>query len=218
MAEHYLKEIRSVRPSGPYKLIGLSMGCVVAYEMAQQLTRLGEEVSLLALLDGGCAEKRIDFFAEGYKEELIQWQERHVLKQLRNLGAPDEELLRLSPEKRVELYHEKIKAVESLPDDITLAQFNRFLEIFAINTRASLSYRPSPYDGRITFIRSSIPEDYDGSYGWSEFAAGGLDIYEIPGGHAEFIKEPGVFRLAEIFRSAAGSSDQDPSTRSAALG
>ncbi|MFP2903699.1 non-ribosomal peptide synthetase [Pyxidicoccus sp. 3LFB2] len=51
MAAEYVKAIRSVQPSGPYRLGGWSMGGVIAYEMARQLRAEGELVALLALID-----------------------------------------------------------------------------------------------------------------------------------------------------------------------
>lgn len=52
MAADYLRQIRSVQPSGPYHLLGWSFGGVVAHAMAVRLQAEGEEVALLALLDG----------------------------------------------------------------------------------------------------------------------------------------------------------------------
>jgi thioesterase domain-containing protein len=49
MAEHYVEEIRSVQTRGPYVVIGACTGGVIAYEVAQQLTRRGEPVVLLLL-------------------------------------------------------------------------------------------------------------------------------------------------------------------------
>ncbi|WP_157494672.1 amino acid adenylation domain-containing protein [Kutzneria sp. 744] len=51
MAADYVAQIRSVRPSGPYHLLGWSFGGLVAHEIAVQLQADGEEVALLALLD-----------------------------------------------------------------------------------------------------------------------------------------------------------------------
>jgi nonribosomal peptide synthetase DhbF len=51
MAADYLEVIREVQPSGPYNLLGRSFGGLVAHAMATQLQSVGEEVSLLALLD-----------------------------------------------------------------------------------------------------------------------------------------------------------------------
>ncbi|MFC5665425.1 amino acid adenylation domain-containing protein [Kitasatospora misakiensis] len=52
IAADYVREIRAVRPEGPYHLLGWSFGAVVAQEMAVQLQAAGQEVALLALLDG----------------------------------------------------------------------------------------------------------------------------------------------------------------------
>jgi phthiocerol/phenolphthiocerol synthesis type-I polyketide synthase E len=51
MAACYVEAVRELRPHGPYRLLGWSFGGLVAYEMARQLSRAGERVDLLALLD-----------------------------------------------------------------------------------------------------------------------------------------------------------------------
>jgi thioesterase domain-containing protein/SAM-dependent methyltransferase/acyl carrier protein len=51
MARRYVDAIRTVAPEGPYHLGGFSFGCLVAYEVAQELCRAGDEVRLLALID-----------------------------------------------------------------------------------------------------------------------------------------------------------------------
>jgi thioesterase domain-containing protein len=42
MAAHYISEMRSVQPHGPYFLGGFSFGGLVGYEIAQQLKKSGE--------------------------------------------------------------------------------------------------------------------------------------------------------------------------------
>jgi amino acid adenylation domain-containing protein len=51
MARLYLNTIREVQPHGPYYLGGESFGGLVAYEMACQISRAGEQVALLFLGD-----------------------------------------------------------------------------------------------------------------------------------------------------------------------
>ena len=51
MASRYIRSIKTCQPEGPYNLGGWSMGGMVAFEMATQLRRQGDEVALLALLD-----------------------------------------------------------------------------------------------------------------------------------------------------------------------
>ena len=47
----YVESLRSERPHGPYYIGGFSAGGVIAYEMAQQLVQMGEQVGGIILLD-----------------------------------------------------------------------------------------------------------------------------------------------------------------------
>ncbi len=51
MVADYVREIRRACPRGPYRLLGWSLGGVLAHEAAVRLQAEGEEVALLALLD-----------------------------------------------------------------------------------------------------------------------------------------------------------------------
>src|SRR5436309_1465774 len=51
IAEHYLSEIRAAHPHGPYLLGGYCVGGMVAFEIAQQLKKLNEDVALLVMVD-----------------------------------------------------------------------------------------------------------------------------------------------------------------------
>ena len=51
LAAQYIEAIRAIQPHGPYFLSGHSFGGWLAYEMAQQLLHVGEEIGLLALVD-----------------------------------------------------------------------------------------------------------------------------------------------------------------------
>jgi thioesterase domain-containing protein/acyl carrier protein len=51
LAAHYLAEIRTVQPDGPYRLAGICSGGVIAFEMAQQLQAAKQSVDFLALIE-----------------------------------------------------------------------------------------------------------------------------------------------------------------------
>jgi thioesterase domain-containing protein len=50
MADRYIEEMRSIQPEEPYRILGYSFGCLVAYEMARRLREAGEEVGLVGLV------------------------------------------------------------------------------------------------------------------------------------------------------------------------
>ncbi len=56
MADHYLAEMRTVQPTGPYQLAGYCFGAIVAQEMAVRLRARGEQVAFVAAFNGPSAE------------------------------------------------------------------------------------------------------------------------------------------------------------------
>ena len=51
LSQEYLAGIRAQQPRGPYRLLGFSLGGVLAFEIAQQLRAAGETVEQLVILD-----------------------------------------------------------------------------------------------------------------------------------------------------------------------
>ena len=57
MARDYTDQIRMVQPSGPYHLLGWSLGGDIAFAIAEELERRGAEIGLLAILDSDLAAR-----------------------------------------------------------------------------------------------------------------------------------------------------------------
>jgi len=53
----YVDAMRQVQPHGPYRIAGWSYGGIVVCEMARQIEALGEQVSLLGLIDGAALDR-----------------------------------------------------------------------------------------------------------------------------------------------------------------
>ena len=56
MASSFIAEIKRRQPSGPYLLAGWSAGGVIAFEAVNQLTKGGDEVEQLMLIDSPCPD------------------------------------------------------------------------------------------------------------------------------------------------------------------
>ncbi|GAP83149.2 putative polyketide synthase [Rosellinia necatrix] len=54
MATKFIEEMKRRQPTGPYAVSGWSAGGVIAYEIVNQLTKAGEEVSHLIIIDAPC--------------------------------------------------------------------------------------------------------------------------------------------------------------------
>ncbi|MGH8069434.1 MAG: thioesterase domain-containing protein [Candidatus Entotheonellia bacterium] len=214
MAAHYLKEIQTLQPEGPYFLGGYCFGGKVAFEMAQQLWAQGQQVGLLALLDA---------YAPGHPQKL-PWVQRQVIQRV-NLHVGN--LRRLGPKEQWNYVLEKGKIGKTraetrlkkiacklylglgrpLPPALRNVQETR---------RSRLNpYIPSIYPGKIILFRpSQQPEGYyhPPDMGWSGLAAGGLEIYEVPGPFGAIILEPNVQIMADRLRVCLQTAQTTPSS------
>jgi len=57
MARDYTDQIREAQPSGPYHLLGWSLGGNIAFAIAEELERRGQEIGLLVILDANLADR-----------------------------------------------------------------------------------------------------------------------------------------------------------------
>jgi thioesterase domain-containing protein/peptidoglycan/xylan/chitin deacetylase (PgdA/CDA1 family) len=57
MARDYTDQIQMAQPSGPYHLLGWSLGGNVAFAIAEELERRGQEIGLLVILDANLADR-----------------------------------------------------------------------------------------------------------------------------------------------------------------
>jgi len=185
MAAYYIRALQTLQPKGPYLLGGLSFGGLIAFEMAQQLHEQGEHVALLALLDTHSPTERLANRALGYKTyALAQRLDFHF----GNLWA-------INPKQRWVYLLERASLFRS-------RVWGRVREIEQINFHAMQSYKPKPYPGPITFFRANRHrfELADPQASWGKFAAGGLEMHEIPGYHGSLVAPPHVSVLATKLR------------------
>jgi len=212
MAAHYIKEMRTLQPEGPYLLGGHSAGGVVAFEMAQQLQIQGQKVDLLALFDPSTPEvmNYIPPFRDKASSVLINLIEfepkkklTYVLRSLeyhvKNIGkkiASRVSLLSLHP----------------LPQDLGGPEFltREIRLMFKVQEQAVRDYLPKVYQGPITLFKATDQPILNATelaisrryplLGWDKLAAGAVEVHEVPGNHAfegSLLSEPHVRVLAE---------------------
>jgi amino acid adenylation domain-containing protein len=217
MAAHYLSEIRTVQPHGPYYLGGASYGGLVAWEMACQLHDAGEPVKLLALFDT---------HGPGYPETMAgtskfaMWvqTQRQVLqhhwstfwmlpraRRLEYLASKGQKLRR-----RVKrLFRRRMKRVgnavyrlmgRSIPESLQVTQ--------DVIVMAGEKYRPRRYRGPVVVFRAS-QQPYgvkpNRTLGWDTVADGELRVVEIPGFHGTMVVEPRVGLLVAQLQPMLGA-------------
>jgi amino acid adenylation domain-containing protein len=195
----YADELERCAPSGPVALAAVSIGSVVAVELARLLVARGRDVVLLVLFDA--AGPDADRFAPTRSERL-----RMHLGEVRRAPVAYARQRVASQRKVVAWKLEQLETAVrgtlglALPDRLRIRRF------IAGNVEAATGLDIEPYDGRITVFKAgddvfTAPLAAHGM-GWAEVALGGVDVVTVPGGHLSMLEAPHVERLSAEFRGA----------------
>jgi thioesterase domain-containing protein len=198
IAEHCIKEIRRLQPTGPYRLAGFCIGGIVAFEMAQQLIAAGEEPPLLALIDTWHPASIPKI--RGAPAAL-----RPLIFLFQGLGRHLRALLTLPPSRAVRHLRENSAIVKQMilrKDVYRGDRYKRYRDVvMEANYRAGSRYVPNRYPGRILLLiaeNHKVQNDLDTRLVWRELAGKGSLVVRIPARESwELLKKPYVQALAE---------------------
>ncbi len=202
MATDYIHAIRTVQESGPYMLGGWSMGGLVAFEVACQLQRQGQQVALVALFDS------ITPYTARFKQENEQAMQ--VANFAFQLGLPaaalaniSEELLSFDEESQLRRLFKLAERSGIFPTGFDLKQLHHLFKVYRSNNEAVLAYRPRACSAPLVLFRAAETMDdelTDTTYGWSHLAEGSLEIEVVRGNHFTMLDEPHVSLVAQKLR------------------
>jgi thioesterase domain-containing protein len=174
IAAHYITEIKTVQPHGPYFVGGYSLGGIVAYEMAQQLRADGEPVGLLALLDTYAGN--LSSIASTILRLLMHPSRQNLFRDLPTIVT--------------ETVQRRFKS---------LVMSRVLKHVQQTNQAAGDRYVLRPYAGKITLFRASEASlrSFEDLYStWTKLAGEGLDVQKIVGNHKGILVKPQVDELA----------------------
>jgi amino acid adenylation domain-containing protein len=203
LASGYIKELRAFFPRGPYLLGGTSFGGLVAFEMSQQLHAQGVEPELLVLFDTsvpGSGESaniadRVCAFWRNLRSEGVAYLARTAAETKEHLG---EWLLR-------RVHHAAYYCYRIAGRDIP--NVLRYRQMEKMHWRTLVRFAVRVYPGKITLLRAmdrgpgNLGKHEDPALGWGKLAGGGLEIYDVPGGHETMLRDPCVWDVAETLKT-----------------
>ncbi len=191
-----IRVMREVQPKGPYYVAGLCVNAVIAYEIAQQLVREGEEVALLAMLDA----HNQAYYKNPFKDRRYTARVKYHLSNLLKLDAGETSAYLMD---RLDEARRKIERVAwRLVSDHSGEE--RLRNTDSIVHPAFSRYEPQPYSGKMVLFQSSEwPKGpyFDFELGWKDLVGGGIEFHAIPGDHPSMFLEPNVNLVAEKLRS-----------------
>ncbi|MFG3194288.1 non-ribosomal peptide synthetase [Streptomyces omiyaensis] len=185
IAEDYVREIRAVQPEGPYHLLGWSFGAVVAQAMAVALQAEGQEVALLALLDGLPADPA------------------------RHAGAPpSDEPADTLAELLVSLGHDpadgrgraRLTALLGPAADALPAVFDQHRKLMA-------EHVPDRYRGDAVYFGATLdkPAGWPHAAAWAPYVDGHVAQHLVPCAHGAMTRPEPLARIAAVLAEQLGA-------------
>jgi len=165
IASHYLREIQTIQPQGPYLLGGYCMGAMVAVEIAQQLREQGQIVLKLVMVEA------LNPF--NVAEKTFHKQEHQQLKreiEIRNSLIQQGWSL------------DKVENILKIRQTQLLAIINYMPKLYAGDV-VYFASEQNQHESRFNPMRQ---------LGWAEFTNGDFEIETVPGHHLTMHLEPNV--------------------------
>jgi thioesterase domain-containing protein/acyl carrier protein len=183
MATHYIQEIKTIQPQGPYSILATCFSNAVGLEMAQQLQAAGDRVEYLFMVDA----------APGTSLD-------EKIKKLDSLTKVKYKIKNSVVYTKSKQLYDKLKGVESpsfTEEDFSIKHEKHLEKIFD-------NYQRKPYAGKITLFRSREFENLKGKdfhiEDWLKIVSeDNLEILSVEGHHQTLFLEPEVQNLAKAF-------------------
>ena len=189
----YVEAMRRLQPRGPYRLAGWSFGGLVICEMARQLEAQGEEVALLALIDGAAQDRKTPFEWLRTGSQLVKTLAKTPLprdyESVRRVGG----WLGIGlPESGRELLRKDAEGQRTSLRGV-LRDVVRTTRNFTVTMRAEHRYAFNSYGGSAILFR--VAQDDPSSDPLVEsvrkFARSHMEVIPLPGNHLTVIMDEG---------------------------
>jgi acyl-coenzyme A synthetase/AMP-(fatty) acid ligase/thioesterase domain-containing protein/acyl carrier protein len=203
LAELHMEAVRTVQAHGPYQLCGWSMGGLVAFEMAAQLERQGEEVAWVGLIDTVKFEGGAVHMSSGERHTGHGVGRYDLLRRVgvidafvaeQQISSEDEFKKRIESDDWLEFLFARLNSAEALRGRwFDLGAFEKWIAVAFSHLNAQLRYVPRRVKAPLVFIKCPANRS-----AWSAHSSGSVHVHEIESDHMRVISAPAVRRAAEI--------------------
>ncbi|MBC9730660.1 amino acid adenylation domain-containing protein [Streptomyces sp. TRM68367] len=205
LADDYVRIIREVSPSGPYRLLGWSFGGLAAHAVATRLQQQGEQVGLLAVVDA---------YPPSPDLARPQMTEHELLAGSLLPGfAFDPEELRDGVDGLVARYARHLRREDHPMAALGEEGLKGVMRVYAANDRLMGTFDPTVFDGDLTFFTatretpgSALPSEVRSrmtASAWQPLVSGAVRNHDVDATHGAMLSDPAALAaIGEALRGA----------------
>jgi thioesterase domain-containing protein len=190
MAAQYVEHICRIQPSGPYYLLGWSLGGLIAHAVACRLQQEGHEVGLLALLDA---------YPLTQAKFLEFPQMQAILSGLmKDLGRdPGDDPLDVSTV--MEFLRRDGDALSTLQERHIWAMY----DVAKNNHLLASNFIPARFDGNLLLFSATVDRtgDEPPPQAWKPYISGEIRVREVPCRHQLMTEPESLAKIGAILRT-----------------
>ncbi|MBS7543498.1 non-ribosomal peptide synthetase [Ancylobacter oerskovii] len=199
LAADYARRIRTVRPNGPYHLVGWSVGGILAQAVAVELRQEGAEVGVVALLDA--------YPSDCWRAEAEPAPDAALKALLAIAGHDPDRLPGLALSRASVIAF--LRASDSPLGTLSNAALDGVVRVVTGNNRLVRGHHHARYDGTLTFFRAAL--DHEGRdltpAKWAPYAAG-IEVIDIASLHAHLTGRAATAAIAPVLGEALAANEQ----------
>lgn len=201
LASAYCEEISKHSNGEPISIVGISFGGVVAYEIARQLTKAGQTVHLLTMLDS--------LLPSGISHNHFKW----GMAQTKNVITHGFGPVKKKVMDKFFANFTKVKEVQSsdVYSDVEVPDQRMLVYSKAVDDYEETAASSNPtYSGKTLLVQAEDvykrPGDsFDSHYGWKKHVTGEFIVNSCPGDHLGILTQPLVKNTAHSIEAALRS-------------
>jgi nonribosomal peptide synthetase DhbF len=194
MAADYLSVIREVQPVGPYNLLGLSFGGLVAHAIATRLQSVGEKVALLALLDS---------FPREHDESHYRHMENEMGAHFTNGGdRPIKDML--------DALHREGHILSTLEEH----HYNVITDAMRKSTRLIWTFSPQRFHGDLVLFVNTRDEIKPSTEVWRPFVEGQIEVHQIDCTHQTMMEPVPAAEIGSVLATELTKQRATPTSMS----
>nr|ADU56042.1 hypothetical protein CA37-19 [uncultured organism CA37] len=192
MAADYVEQIRTVQPSGPYHLLGWSLGGRIAQAMAALLEAEGEELGLLALLDA-----------------YPVYMGKNATGTVSEQAARDEQAVEKRKQQELELAGQMVQGVGAR---------SRLEAVMRNLWKVGPAHTASPFASDILLFVALVDRPAhlpvsEAVASWKDFTSGTIEPHEIPTNHYEMVQPAALAQIGSIVAEKLRARPERPRTQ-----
>ena len=176
LADRYIEQIRRVQPTGPYHLLGWSLGGQLAHAIAVRLRAREAQVETLVMLDSLVFTDEMPPPPSPRMRDLLT----HLL------GDEPEDADRFDDLTAEQAAAELAAAAPSFGTGLAASQLTRLHRGYAEGVRLSHRYRPGVFDGDLLYFSATRgPTELVDAELWRPYITGSIVEYPVAATHAQ---------------------------------